>query len=67
MKTKCKIDYNSMSYGALATIPKGTPVTPAYNLPQRGYWVESWKGMTAAQKSWEDNYGYHVTEKEVEA
>ena len=64
--TKYKIDYNSMPYGALAKIPKGTPVTPAHNLPDGGYWVENWKGMTKAQRSWADNYGYHVTESEVE-
>jgi len=64
--TKYKIDYNSMPYGALAKIPKGTPVIPAYNHPHRGYRVENWKGMTKAQKSWADNYGYHVTEAEIE-
>jgi hypothetical protein len=66
MKTKYKIVYNSMPYGALATIPKGTPVIPATNLPHRGYWVENWKGMTGTQKSWSENYGYHVTDAEVE-
>ena len=66
MKTKHKIVYNSMPYGALATIPKGTPVSPAHNHPHRGYWVENWKGMTRAQKSWSENYGYHVTDGEVE-
>jgi len=64
--TKYKIDYNSMPYGALAKIPKGTPVIPAVGHPHRGYWVENWKGMTKAQRSWADNYGYHVTESEVE-
>jgi hypothetical protein len=66
MKTKHEIVYNSMPYGALATIPKGTPVTPAYDHPHRGYWVDNWKGMTRAQKSWAENYGYHVTDAEVE-
>lgn len=65
MKTKHKIVYNSMPYGALAVIPKGTPVSPAYNLPDQGYWVEQWEGMTAEQKRWDDNYGYHVTAQEV--
>jgi hypothetical protein len=65
-KTKYKINYSSMPYGALAKIPKGTLVTQAYNLPDGGYWVENWKGMTKAQKSWGETYGYHVTEKEVE-
>jgi hypothetical protein len=66
MKTKYKIVYNSMPYGAIATIPKGTLVIPATNLPHRGYWVENWKGMTGTQKSWSENYGYHVTDAEVE-
>tara|TARA_R110002020_G_scaffold226009_4_gene436368 strand:+ start:626 stop:826 length:201 start_codon:yes stop_codon:yes gene_type:complete len=66
MKTKHKIVYNSMPYGKLATIPKGTPVIPADNIPSRGYWIENWKGMTAAQKSWSENYGYHATAGEVE-
>lgn len=66
MQTKHKIVYNSMPYGKLATIPKGTPVTRCYNVPQGGYWIDNWKGMTAAQKSWADNYGYHATDAEVE-
>ena len=64
MKTKHKIVCPS-TYGANAIIPKGTPVTPAYNQPDRGYWVEQWEGMTAEQKRWDDNYGYHVSEQEV--
>tara|TARA_B100000700_G_scaffold208136_1_gene228711 strand:+ start:168 stop:374 length:207 start_codon:yes stop_codon:yes gene_type:complete len=65
MKTKYAIAYTEMPYGKIATIPKGTPVIPADNLPQGGYWAEKWEGMSAIQESWLDNYGFHVAQGAV--
>mgnify|MGYP001196831555 CR=1 FL=1 len=33
------------------TIPAGTSVFPANNLPQGGFWVEAWEGITDAEYS----------------
>ena len=67
MKPKYKIPYAAFPYGTIATIPAGTPVVPATNLPEGGYWVdEEWDGMTDEQQSWMRNYGFLVTDEEVE-
>ncbi len=65
MKTKTEIEYRVFPYGKVATIPAGTPVDPASNLPEGGYWVSPWPGMDEATKSWHRNYGFHVTAEEV--
>tara|TARA_Y100000114_G_scaffold148683_1_gene162039 strand:- start:373 stop:543 length:171 start_codon:yes stop_codon:yes gene_type:complete len=49
-----------MPYGLIATIPKGTRVIPADNLPQGGFWAEKWEGMSAIQEAWLDSYGFHI-------
>lgn len=67
MKTKKEIDYCPMPYGHVAMIPKGTPVTHAYTLPDDNlYWAESWENMTEIEKSWERNYGFLIEESDVE-
>ena len=66
MRTKEEINYRSMSYGHIATIPAKTPVTPANNLPEGGFWVDNWEGMSDKAESWGRNYGFHVTAEEVE-
>ena len=67
MKTKYKIPYAAFPYRTIATIPAGTPVVPATNLPEGGYWVdEEWARMTAEPQSWMRNYGCLVTDEEVE-
>ena len=48
-----------------ATIPAGTPVVRADNLPQGGYWVEKWEGMTYPEECWHSAYGFHVAEDQV--
>lgn len=65
MKTTTQIEYKCEPYGNIATIPKGTPVEPATNLPEGGFWVKSWPNMTAAEESWQRNYGFHVSSNEV--
>ena len=66
MRTKKEIRYKSAPYGHIAIIPKGTPVIPADNLPQGGYWAEPWSGMNEQEESWQRNYGFHLTDEEVE-
>lgn len=66
MKTKSQIKYKAAPYGHIATIPAGIPVRPATNLPEGGFWVEPWEGMTAKAESWCRNYGFHVASDEVE-
>lgn len=66
MRTKSQIEYQAAPYGRIATIPAGTPVIPATNLPQGGFWVEPWEGMTDRAESWGRNYGFHVASDEVE-
>ena len=61
MKTTKEIIYKAMPYGYIATIPKGTPVMPADNLPRGGYWVdEPWQGITEKALYWLTCYGFHI-------
>ena len=59
------ISYKASPYGYIATIPKGTPVKPATNLPDGGYWAEDWEGMDEKASSWSRNYGFHLNEEDV--
>jgi len=62
--TSKPIEYHAAPYGHIATIPKGSELIPADNLPQGGYWVLPWEGMTEEQESWERNYGFHLKDGE---
>jgi hypothetical protein len=66
MKTARDIEYKAAPYGFITIIPAGTPVIPATNLPQGGYWAEPWPGMSDEAESWERNYGFHLEDNEVE-
>ena len=66
MKTKKEIIYHSTPYGKIATIPKGTPVKLAGNMPFISFWCEPWEGMTDEQESWLRNYGFLIDPDEVE-
>lgn len=66
MKTKNEIHYHVAPYGLVTVIPKGTEVIPATNLPAGGHWVEAWEGMSDNAESWQRNYGFHVTDADVE-
>ena len=48
-----------------ATVPAGTKVIEATNLPQGGYWVEPWPNMPTWVESWQRNYGFHVNANDV--
>jgi len=64
-KTPKDIFYCASPYGYISTIPAGTTLTPATNLPEGGYWVDDWEGMTDQEKSWGHNYGFHLTNEEL--
>ena len=68
MKTIKPIEYKAVPYGHIATIPAGTTVTRARNLPASEgvqYWSKGWRGMTQREHSWQRNYGFLLTTKEV--
>lgn len=64
--TKHPTTYKPADRGAVATIPAGTIVTPADNLPRGGYWVTRWPAASDRAVSWGRCYGFHVTPEEVE-
>ena len=65
--TAKEIVYKGIPYGYIATIPKGTKVVEATNLPGKGqYWAEKWKDMTIEAEAWYRNYGFLLSEDEVE-
>jgi len=71
MRTKKDIEYKAAPYGYIATIPAGTAVHDADNLPARQgsqarYWACAWVGMTDKAKAWMDGgYGFLLEEWEV--
>lgn len=68
MKTVAPIEYFAAPYGKIATIPAGTSVIRAKNLPDNGeklYWAKGWRRMTQLERSWKNSYGFLLTEKEV--
>jgi len=65
--TNHPIEYRAAPYGRITTIPKGTPVIPATNLPDRDkYWSEPWDGMDQSAESWFRNYGFLIDGSHVE-
>jgi hypothetical protein len=68
MKTKRDIQYYSVPMGYVCTIPKGTQVKPAKNLPDNmlGFWAEKWPEMSELAESYYRNYGFLVYSDDVE-
>jgi len=64
MKTREPIRY-ILATGKRITIPAGTPVEYASNLPQGGWWAKAWAGMTEDEVSHLRNYGYWMSDDEV--
>lgn len=69
MKTKHDIPY-TMAGGRVTTIPKGTGVQPASNLPADNdagiaYWAFNWAGMDEYEESHARNYGFGVGKDDV--
>ena len=66
-RTSHAIEY-SLPMGGKVTIPAGTPVEPASNLPDSSpikYWVKPWQGMDEYAESHERNYGFGVGAEDV--
>ena len=63
--TRKAIEYSVAPYGHIATIPKGTPVVKAENIPGGGYWVQAWEDMMYKAKGWLRGYGFLVHEHEI--
>lgn len=68
MQTKTVTEYKAVPYGQIATIPQGTPVIEATNLPPedgKQYWAEAWEGMDEQAELWHRNYGFLLSADEV--
>lgn len=66
MKTKDDIEYEAAPYRLKFTIPAGTKVTPADNLPDYGlWWAEPWEDMDERAASWQRCYGFLLTAEQV--
>ena len=66
-RTNKLIDYHSAPYGFIATIPAGTPVDPADNLPGTGkFWACAWEEMDDQAAAWHRNYGFLIKPADVE-
>lgn len=66
--TKRDIEYRTNT--GVIIIPAGTKYVKAMNLPGDNsskikYWAEKWPGMSEEAKSWERNYGFGLTAKDV--
>jgi len=66
MKTKRDVARNWGWTRKSVVVPKGTPVTPADSLPQGGYWVQPWPGISRELASWVETYGFLVDKEDVE-
>lgn len=66
--TRSTIEYRAAPYGYITTIPKGTSVIPASNLPATParFWAEPWEGMSEDAEGWERNYGFLIEADQVE-
>ena len=63
MRTSKDIQFHPV-FGVAATIPKGTRVTPATNMPRDShikYWAEPWEGMSPQAQSWQRTMGFGLT------
>lgn len=69
LKTKRDIEYRAAPYpGVIATIPKGTWVYLASNLPHPpwAYWAQEWDDMSEQAQSWMETYGFLIEEEDIE-
>lgn len=65
--TNRTVQYRAAPYGHVATIPEGTPVIPATNLPDSDqYWAEAWDDMSDQEESWLRNYGFLIDADDVD-
>ena len=69
MAERTKHDVEHWMADGKTTIPKGTGVEKATNLPKGNaitHWANPWKGMSAAEKSHQRTYGFGVGKADVE-
>jgi hypothetical protein len=64
--TKKTIEYCAAPYGFIATIPAGTQVDPATNLPGNQFWACAWETMDDTAAGWHRNYGFLIQASDVE-
>ena len=64
--TNKAIEYSEAPVGHIATIPKGTRVIPATNLPGNKFWAEPWDGMDHNAEAWQRVYGFLIEADDVE-
>ncbi|TVS08234.1 MAG: hypothetical protein EA417_23160 [Gammaproteobacteria bacterium] len=65
MITVRDIEYSASPYGHIATIPAGTKVERAHNLPGNHFWALPWKGMTRKAYDWFKGYGFLLEASDV--
>lgn len=66
MQTKDDIDYEAVPYHLKFTIPAGTNVTPAKDLPAYGlWWALPWEGITDEAALWLKCYGFLLTAEQI--
>lgn len=64
--TKRQIEYKAAPPLKPITIPKGTSVIPATNLPDDGkFWAEPWDDMNVAADAWFRSYGFLIDAEDV--
>lgn len=65
--TNRPIEYRAAPYGTICTIPQGTSVIPATNLPEGDkFWAEPWEGMDDQVDAWFRTYGFLIDSDDVE-
>lgn len=64
-RTKTEIRYCVAPYGHVATVPVGAELVPANNLPQGGFWVLEWHGISETEAAWVRGYGIHISKEEA--
>ena len=66
--TNKTIEYHSEPHGFIATIPAGTRVDPADNLPgnQIRFWARAWESIDDTAASWHRNYGFLIQAADVD-
>lgn len=65
-----EIEYRPAGTLQRFTIPRGNQVIPADNLPESDppqFWACEWEGMDEAAASYARNYGFLLSDDEVEA
>lgn len=69
-QTMAPIEYKAAGTLFKCTIPAGTEVVPATNLPHHPeaprFWAKAWDDMDDSAESWERSYGFLLEADDVE-